>query len=216
MPRKSASCRRGYRAARCLILPSQQSQMLSVMQERCSLRAKKAYALSMFRYLTPPAQLLMALLLLKSDRVRCTCPAAHTTPPGPSFIAKNKVYSWKAGWRGGWCRAALSLGHPQSRRASHRAWAVGAGWGWQGWRTWVLVEGEGEPLRARIIQESPLWCLPDRQYLYMRAEFAGDSPQFLSADALFNFSFPLFCSPSFPCHQNFCCNSCPFLALLCN
>lgn len=124
------------RAARCLIRPSQQSQMLSVMQELCSEPAKEVYALSIFHYLTPPIQLLMALLL-KSDLAGCTCPTAHTTPPGPSLIVRNSVYSPNTGWQRGWCRATLALGQlgegRQERwRSSRGSRAAGGGGGGPG------------------------------------------------------------------------------------
>lgn len=124
------------RAARCAIRPSQQSQMLSVMQELCSEPAKKVYALSVFHYLTPPVWLLMALLL-KSDLGRCTCPTAHTTPPGPSLIARNSMYSLNTGWQRERCRATLALrqlgeGRQERGRISRRSRAAGAGGGWAG------------------------------------------------------------------------------------
>lgn len=97
-------------AARCPSRPSRQSQMLPVMQELCWEPAKKVYTLSAFHYLTPPIQLLVALLLLKSDLARCTCPTAHTTPPGPSLIARNTMYSLNTGWQRGWCGDTLALG----------------------------------------------------------------------------------------------------------
>lgn len=98
---------------------------------------KKLYALSMFHYLTPPVQLLMALLLLKSDLARRTCPTAHTTPPGPSLIVRNSMYSLNTGWQRGWCGATLALGQlgegrQEKARYSGSSWVAGGGWRWPG------------------------------------------------------------------------------------
>lgn len=100
----------GEAAERCLIRPSQHSQVLPVMQEPCSGPTRKVCALSMFHCRAPPVQVPMVLLLLQSDSAARTCPRAHTAPTDPSLIPRNSMYSLNTGWQQGWCRALLALG----------------------------------------------------------------------------------------------------------
>lgn len=114
MPRKSAGCRWGCREVPGTPFSAQPSV---VGDARVLLGSdKKVYVLPMFYCLMPPMQLLMVLLLLKSDSARCVCPRAHTTPTDPSLIPRNSMFSLNTGWQQGWCRAVLVLGPLRPRR----------------------------------------------------------------------------------------------------